>query len=387
MMILVRNFAEFVTEEDLKARFLKYGEISSVRIVLDKTIDEPRKLGFVDMPNEAEAQAAIKALHRSKFQKEIIRVTKANPRFGPDYYLGNTSPQIPTPADKPAVPARPVYESFAQKAKPDFKFGAKRRQHTDKRDAANSEFQRNNRPEYPRGDRPYSSNRSADGKRTYGHFQKRDGARPYSAPQGQRSYGSQDLKDRGGMPVQRDGARHDYKPRSERPYNRNSSGESARPYGHYQKRDGARPYSAPQGERSYGSQGSKDRGARPSSGFPHRDGTRPEYKPRSERPYNRNSSGESARPYGHFQKREGARPYSAPRGERSRVYQGSKDRGARPASGFSQRDGARAEYKPRSERPFGRSSSGESGKPHGHFHKREGGKSGPAEYGKRIHSK
>ena len=317
MMILVRNFAEFVTEEGLKVRFLKYGEISSACIVLDKTIDEPRKLGFVDMPNEAQALAAIKALHRSKFQKEIIRVTKANPRFGPDYYLGNTKPPVPMPTDKPAAPVRPAYESFAQKAKPDFKFGAKRRQHTDKRDVANSQFQRNtNRPEYPRGGRPYSSNTSADGKRTYGHFQKRDGARPYSAPQGVHNYGYP---------------------------------------------------------------GSKDRGARP----PQRESGRPEYKPRSERPYNRNTSNDSNRPFGYFQKRDGARPYSAPQGGHSRVYQGSKDRSERPP----QSAGARQEYKPRSERPYSRKSFGSSSKPHGNFHKRDGGKSGPAQYGKRIHSK
>ena len=387
MMILVRNFAEFVTEEDLKARFLKYGEISSACIVLDKTIDEPRKLGFIDMPNEAEAAAALKALHRSKFQKEIIRVTKANPRFGPDYYLGNTKPEITTPTDKPVVPAapvvRPAYESFAQKAKPDFKFGAKRRPHTDKRDAANSEFQRNtNRPEYPRGDRPYpaaqkapdsyrgmnvkdggvsrykspvphcgtgsrkagngfhSSNKSADGRRTYGHFQKRGGARPYSAPQGERSFGYQGSRDRGGRPVQRAGASPEYKPGSERPYNRNSSTESAR------------PYSAPRGERSYGYQGSNDRGARP-----HAPGSQ----------------------------RGGTRPYSAPQGERSRIYQGSKDRSARPASGFPKRDGARTEYKPQGKRPFGRSSSAEGSKPHGHFRKRDDGKSSPSQYGKRLH--
>lgn len=50
-------------EEDLKQLFEQYGEVTSAKIIIDKITRQNKGFGFVEMPNEAEAQKAIEALN------------------------------------------------------------------------------------------------------------------------------------------------------------------------------------------------------------------------------------------------------------------------------------------------------------------------------------
>lgn len=366
MMILVRNLDKMVNEENLRSTFATFGLVNSVDICSEESYSGTRRFGFVDM-NLNEALAAIKALHHIKLFNEVIRVTKANPKFGPDYYGKRKNPPVIT--HKTVMPAE-SNPPVVQTGKPEIKFGAARRPATDKRAYANSQFAQRNtsRPEYPRTERPYARNTSADGRRSYGHFKKREESRP-SAPRGERSYGYQGAKER---PAQQGTEFPPREPnglgyvRKERSFDRNTSTGGSKPYGGFQKRDGARP-SAPRGERSYGYQGSKERGSQQGTGSSHRDAGRPDYKPRGERAYdNRNSSAGSGRPFARFEKHNSTMP-SAPRGERSFGYQGSKERGEQKGTGFSHRDSGRQEYKSRGERPYHKNSSAERKKPFGRF--------------------
>ena len=80
MNIYVGNISSQLTEEELKEAFVVYGEISSVRIIKDKFTGQPRGFGFVEMPNKAEAEAAIAGLNGKEFKGKELTVNEARPK-------------------------------------------------------------------------------------------------------------------------------------------------------------------------------------------------------------------------------------------------------------------------------------------------------------------
>lgn len=67
-------------EADLRSAFEAYGEVSSVKIIMDKFSGRSKGYGFVEMDNDDEAQSAIDGLNNSELQGRTIVVKKANPR-------------------------------------------------------------------------------------------------------------------------------------------------------------------------------------------------------------------------------------------------------------------------------------------------------------------
>ncbi len=80
MNIYVRNLSYDVTDSELNAVFSEFGEVSSTNVVKDKSSGRSRGYGFVEMPNDSEANEAIKALDDSSLQGRNIRVSQASPR-------------------------------------------------------------------------------------------------------------------------------------------------------------------------------------------------------------------------------------------------------------------------------------------------------------------
>ncbi len=80
MNIYVGNLAYTVTESELQEAFSGFGEISSVRLVSDKFSGKSKGFGFIEMPNNSEAEAAINALNESSFKERDIKVSQAKPR-------------------------------------------------------------------------------------------------------------------------------------------------------------------------------------------------------------------------------------------------------------------------------------------------------------------
>jgi RNA recognition motif-containing protein len=68
------------TEAGLQSAFEAYGQVSSVTIIKDKYTGQSRGFGFVEMPNDAEAQAAIEALNGNELDGRRIKVEMARPR-------------------------------------------------------------------------------------------------------------------------------------------------------------------------------------------------------------------------------------------------------------------------------------------------------------------
>lgn len=80
MNIYVGNLSYSVTESDLKDAFSQFGQVSSVSVVTDKFSGQSKGFGFVEMPSNAEADAAIKALNERDLKGRSIKVNQAKPR-------------------------------------------------------------------------------------------------------------------------------------------------------------------------------------------------------------------------------------------------------------------------------------------------------------------
>ena len=80
MEIYVGSLSYSVTEEDLKEAFTPFGEVSSVRLVSDKFSGKSKGFGFVEMPDNTEAEAAIAALNEKDFKGRDIKVNQAKPK-------------------------------------------------------------------------------------------------------------------------------------------------------------------------------------------------------------------------------------------------------------------------------------------------------------------
>lgn len=80
MNIYVGNLSYNATGENLRQAFEAFGQVSSARIVRDKYSGRPRCFGFVEMPDQAEAQAAIKSLNGKELLGKQMSVNEARPR-------------------------------------------------------------------------------------------------------------------------------------------------------------------------------------------------------------------------------------------------------------------------------------------------------------------
>ncbi|MBM3982300.1 MAG: RNA-binding protein, partial [Planctomycetes bacterium] len=80
--IYVGNLPWSTTTDELHAMFQQYGAVTRAQVVTDRETGRSRGFGFVEMPNEAEAQAAIAALNNQPMNGRPLTVNVAKPREG-----------------------------------------------------------------------------------------------------------------------------------------------------------------------------------------------------------------------------------------------------------------------------------------------------------------
>lgn len=80
MNIYVGNLSYEVKEDDLKKEFEAYGQVESVKIILDNYTGRSKGFGFVEMPNDSEAQAAIDGLKGKEVKGRALNVNEARPK-------------------------------------------------------------------------------------------------------------------------------------------------------------------------------------------------------------------------------------------------------------------------------------------------------------------
>jgi len=79
MNMHVGNLAFNVTEDDLRTLFSSFGEVSAVNIIREKFSGQSKGFGFVDMPNNSEADKAMKGLNGTRLKDQLIKVSQAKP--------------------------------------------------------------------------------------------------------------------------------------------------------------------------------------------------------------------------------------------------------------------------------------------------------------------
>jgi RNA recognition motif-containing protein len=80
MNIYCGNLSWQTTEAGLQAAFEEFGEVSAVTIIKDRHTSQSRGFGFVEMPNDAEGQAAISAMNGKELDGRPLKVDQARPR-------------------------------------------------------------------------------------------------------------------------------------------------------------------------------------------------------------------------------------------------------------------------------------------------------------------
>ncbi|AWG25007.1 RNA recognition motif domain-containing protein [Flavobacterium kingsejongi] len=80
MNIFVGSLPFSIEEADLRESFEAYGAVDSVKIITDKFTGRSKGFGFVEMPNDEEAQKAIDELNGATVQGRAIVVNKSEPK-------------------------------------------------------------------------------------------------------------------------------------------------------------------------------------------------------------------------------------------------------------------------------------------------------------------
>ena len=80
MNIYVGNLDYNIKEAELDEIFAEYGEVVSVKIVMDRETGRTKGFGFVEMAVESEGNKAIEELDGAEVNGRNIKVNKARPK-------------------------------------------------------------------------------------------------------------------------------------------------------------------------------------------------------------------------------------------------------------------------------------------------------------------
>ena len=82
MNIFVARLSYGTTADELRSLFEPFGELDSVKIIMDRETGRSKGYGFVEMSNDDEAKAAIEQLNGTELEGREIVVKEANPPGG-----------------------------------------------------------------------------------------------------------------------------------------------------------------------------------------------------------------------------------------------------------------------------------------------------------------
>ena len=80
MNIFVAKLNYATSEDALRQAFEEFGTVDSAKVIMDRDTQRSKGFGFVEMPNDDEANQAISSLNEAELDGRTIVVKKANPR-------------------------------------------------------------------------------------------------------------------------------------------------------------------------------------------------------------------------------------------------------------------------------------------------------------------
>ena len=78
--LYVGNLSYSVDSSELETLFGQYGQVVSAQVINDRDTGRSKGFGFVEMANEAEADAAVAALNGQQHNGRALTVNEARPR-------------------------------------------------------------------------------------------------------------------------------------------------------------------------------------------------------------------------------------------------------------------------------------------------------------------
>ncbi len=82
MNLFVGNLNYTTTEQTLREAFEPFGQVSSAKVIMNHDTGRSRGFGFVDMPNDDEAQAAMEGLNGQEVDGRPLRINEAHSKGG-----------------------------------------------------------------------------------------------------------------------------------------------------------------------------------------------------------------------------------------------------------------------------------------------------------------
>ena len=80
MNIYAGNLSHDVTENDLRQAFEEFGQVSEVRLIMDKFSGESKGFGFIEMPSKEEAEKAMEEMNGKDLKGRALNVNEAKPK-------------------------------------------------------------------------------------------------------------------------------------------------------------------------------------------------------------------------------------------------------------------------------------------------------------------
>lgn len=80
MNIYAGNLPYRISEDELRDLFAQYGDVSSAKIIMDRETGRSKGFGFVEMPDDTQAKAAIEALNGTDVQGRNLVINEARPK-------------------------------------------------------------------------------------------------------------------------------------------------------------------------------------------------------------------------------------------------------------------------------------------------------------------
>jgi RNA recognition motif-containing protein len=78
--LYVGNLAYSVTSQSLEQLFSEYGQVKDATVVQDRDTGRSKGFGFVEMADNAQAQAAIQGMNLKEVEGRCLTVNEARPR-------------------------------------------------------------------------------------------------------------------------------------------------------------------------------------------------------------------------------------------------------------------------------------------------------------------
>lgn len=80
MKIYAGNLSYNTADDDLRQAFEEFGSVETADVIIDRSTGRSKGFGFVEMPDENEAKAAIEGLNGKDFMGRTVNVNEARPK-------------------------------------------------------------------------------------------------------------------------------------------------------------------------------------------------------------------------------------------------------------------------------------------------------------------